>query len=303
VRVRRWRRLNGRFRQELDGRPVPDPSEEYLLYHVLLGAWPIDRDRLQQYFLKAMKEAKVYTSWTNPNPEREAAALAFVDAIVDEARSAHFLDDLRSFRARVAPYGFFNSLTQTLIRLTAPGVPDTYQGTELWSFNLVDPDNRRPVDWPLHRRLLDEIQTSAAKDLARFARSLVDTLEDGRIKLFLTWRALTFRRQHRELFANGDYRPLDARGAAADHVVAFSRGAGAVLVVVPRLLARLGVSGPPLGASVWQNTTLAPGPVPVGARLQNILTGESLVVGESGLPVAEVLATFPVALLAREDRT
>jgi (1->4)-alpha-D-glucan 1-alpha-D-glucosylmutase len=303
ARTRRWRRLNSRHRPQLDGRPVPDPNEEYLLYHAMLGAWPIDRDRLRQYFLKAMKEAKRYTSWTNPNPEREAAALGFVDAILDPARSAAFLSDLQAFRGRVAPYGFFNSLTQTLIRLTAPGVPDTYQGSELWSFNLVDPDNRRPVDWALRRRLLEELQAASAADLGRLARSLVDAMEDGRIKLFLTWRALTFRRRHREWFATGDYRPLEVRGSLAEHVLAFSRGAGAVVVVVPRLLARRGVTGPPLGPSVWQNTTLAPAPVPMGTRLRNVFTGDTVVAGEAGLALAEVLASFPVALLAVEGRT
>jgi (1->4)-alpha-D-glucan 1-alpha-D-glucosylmutase len=300
-RVRRWQRLNARHRHDLDGRPVPDPNEEYLLYHALLGAFPIEADRLRQYFAKAMKEAKVHTSWTNPNPEHEAAALGFVDAILDETSSRHFLDDLRGFRARVAPYGFYNSLAQTLLRITAPGVPDTYQGTELWSFNLVDPDNRRPVDWALRRRLLEEIQAASAANLGGFARSLVDTLEDGRIKLFLTWRALTFRRQHREVFAKGDYRPVEVRGGAAEHVFAFSRAAGAVVVVIPRLLARLGVNGPPLGSAVWHNTTLAPGSETAGTRLRNVLTGDTLTIGESGLAVAEVLSRFPVALLTRQQ--
>jgi (1->4)-alpha-D-glucan 1-alpha-D-glucosylmutase len=303
-RVTRWRRFNRRHRTTIDGRAVPDPLEEYLLYQALVGAWPIDVDRLREYFTKAMREAKVFTSWINPNPERDAAAIVFVEAILDESRAGRFLEDFQPFQARIAHFGAFNALAQVLTRLTAPGVPDTYQGTETWALNLVDPDNRRAVDWDLRRRMLDEVTASAAgPDLATYARGLVDAKDDGRIKMYVTWRALQFRRAHPETFLSGDYRPLDVTGAHADHAVAYARGGGAVVVVIPRLLARLGVEGPPLGRDVWGDTRVRPGGELSRARFRNIFTGETITVEGDAIGVGDALRHFPVALLAREAGT
>src|SRR5207245_2925260 len=157
ARVRVWQNLNRRHRVVVDGQAVPGPNEEYLIYQTLVGAWPISVDRLQTYLLKAIHEAKVETSWINPTIRYDEAVLSFAKTVLDPARSAPFLADFTRFQARVAAFGALNSLAQVLLKVTAPGVPDFYQGTELWDLSLVDPDNRRPVDWELRRRLLHDV--------------------------------------------------------------------------------------------------------------------------------------------------
>src|SRR5262249_7698229 len=239
-----WQRINRRHRTMLDGRAVPGANTEYLIYQTLVGAWPIDVERLRDYLMKAVHEAKSHTSWINPDLRYDRAIAAFAEAVLDPARSQPFLDDFQAFHARVAHFGALNSLAQTLIKITAPGVPDFYQGTELWDLNLVDPDNRRPVDWALRRRLLGGLRhaLAATPDRASVAFELFKSKDDGRVKLPLIAEALAFRRAHPALFASGDYRPLEAHGTLAEHVCAFARvtEAGAALTVVPRLLARGG---------------------------------------------------------------
>jgi (1->4)-alpha-D-glucan 1-alpha-D-glucosylmutase len=272
-----------------------------------VGAWPLDVARLRDYMLKAVREAKVHTSWVNPNPRYDEAIAKFIEVILDPERSADFLEDFVVFQARVAHFGMLSSLGQTLIKLTAPGVPDFYQGSELWDLNLVDPDNRRPVDWGERTRLLDEVLTAlgAGLDRAAFAQELVKSKADGRVKLLVIHEGLAFRRDHRALFESGAYRPLEVRGAYAEHVCAFARvGDGhAALSVVPRLLARRGVDAVPVGVEYWADTWLEL-PGELAGRFGNVLTGERVETapaGEAvGLPLADVMATFPVALLARE---
>jgi (1->4)-alpha-D-glucan 1-alpha-D-glucosylmutase len=296
-----WQRLNRRHRTMVEGAAVPGANTEYLIYQTLVGAWPIDAERLTTYLLKAVREAKVHTSWINPNARYDEALTRFATAILDRQRSAAFLDDFAPFQARIACFGALNSLAQTLVKITAPGVPDFYQGTELWDLSLVDPDNRRPVDWKLRRRLLDDLghALDTTSDRAALARALWTEREDGRVKLFVVREALGLRRARPALFAAGAYRPLEARGALAEHLCAFARVAEdeATLTVVPRLLARRGGDAPPLDAEYWQDTTIEL-PADVGRRFRNVLTGEP-VDGEA-LPVGRVLRHFPVALLARE---
>jgi len=288
----------------VDGQAVPGPNEEYLLYQTLVGAWPISVDRLQEYLRKAIHEAKVETSWINPAIRYDEAVLSFAKAILDPAQSARFLADFTRFQARIAAFGALNSLAQVLVKVTAPGVPDFYQGTELWDLSLVDPDNRRPVDWALRRRLLDELvkEMDGTQDLAGLARSLLETREDGRIKLYLTRQALAFRHTRALLFETGAYRPLEAQGPLAEHICAFARAANgaAALTVVPRHLARRRIDEPPLGPQYW-GTTWLPIPDDLAARFRNVLTGEILDVGLAaegrGLELGRVLANFPVALL------
>jgi (1->4)-alpha-D-glucan 1-alpha-D-glucosylmutase len=307
ARVAVWQRLNRRHHTAVDGAPVPGANTAYLIYQTLLGAWPIDAARLRAYMLKATREAKVHTSWVNPNPRYDEAIARFVDTILDPGRSAAFLEDFIVFQARVAHFGMLSSLGQTLVKLTAPGVPDFYQGSELWDLNLVDPDNRRPVDWAVRERLLDEVLTAlaAGRDRAAFAHELVKTKADGRVKLFLIHEGLAFRRARRALFETGAYRALEARGAYAEHVCAFARVTddAAAVTVIPRLLARRGVDAVPLGIEYWADTRLEL-PAALGGRFTNVLTGERLQTvpadGGAGLPLADALATFPVALLERE---
>ncbi|HYQ91893.1 MAG TPA: malto-oligosyltrehalose synthase, partial [Candidatus Competibacteraceae bacterium] len=248
-RLQRWSRLNQNERRSVDNKPAPSRNDEYLLYQTLLGAWPLEeldeagleafRQRIENYMLKAVKEAKVHSSWVNPNPEYEGAIVAFIQALLKPGKN-RFLEDFLPDQRRIARLGLFNSLSQTLIKLTAPGVPDIYQGTELWDFSLVDPDNRRPVDYERRRALLMELQTlveTAGDDLAGRVRGLLDRLEDGRSKLYVNWRTLRLRREQSELFGHGDYVPLAVAGAKSRHVCAFARvyENTRVVVVAPRL--------------------------------------------------------------------
>jgi (1->4)-alpha-D-glucan 1-alpha-D-glucosylmutase len=307
ARVAAWQRLNRQHRAMVDGQPTPGANTEYLIYQTLVGAWPIDAARLRPYLLKAVREAKSHTSWVNPHARYEEAIDRFAEAILDPARAGRFLDDFTVFQARIAHFGALNSLGQTLVKITAPGVPDFYQGSELWDLNLVDPDNRRPVDWALRRRLLDEIAAAAgaATDRAALAHDLAKARDDGRVKLYLIREALAFRRARRALFERGDYRPVEVRGAWAEHVCAFARVAAdaAALTVIPRLLARRGLDGLPLADAWWGDTRLAL-PAGVGARFANVLTGERVAAEPDGdglaLPLGRVLAAFPVALLEGE---
>jgi (1->4)-alpha-D-glucan 1-alpha-D-glucosylmutase len=291
----------------VDGAPVPGANTEYFIYQTLVGAWPIDAARLRAYMLKATREAKVHTSWINPNPRYDEAIARFVEAILDPERSVAFLEDFVVFHARVAHFGMLSSLGQILVKLTAPGVPDFYQGSELWDLSVVDPDNRRPVDWGQRLRLLDEVLTAlaAGRDRAAFADELVKSKADGRVKLFVIHQGLAFRRARRALFETGAYRPLEVRGAYAEHVCAFARAAdgGVAVTVIPRLLARRGIDAVPLGIEYWADTWVEL-PRDLAGGFTNVLTGERLAptpVGEvAGLPLAEILGAFPVALLERE---
>jgi (1->4)-alpha-D-glucan 1-alpha-D-glucosylmutase len=270
--VRRWAALNARHHHG----EWPDRNAEYLFDQTLVGAWPIETDRLLEYMQKAAREAKAHTSWTTPNETYEAALRAFVEAAMADVT---FTVDVEAFVAPLITPGRINSLAQTLLKLTAPGVPDIYQGTELWDLSLVDPDNRRPVDYALRRRLLAALDRATPEQI--MARS-----DEGLPKLWVIRQALQLRRQHPAPFgADGVYRPLAAIGARADHVVAFARGDSAV-TVVPRLVMRL--------EGNWLNTTLE---LPSGAW-RNELTGD---VVQGVVRLTDLLARFPVALLSRVE--
>jgi len=316
-RIEQWSRINRAHKIRVDDLMVPDANEEYLLYQTLVGAWPLELGstescaefvkRIQAYLLKALHEAKVHTSWINPNPDYDAAAVEFVRRILDEGTNLPFLDDLRGFQAQISHFGLLNSLSQSLLKLAAPGVPDTYQGTETWDFSLVDPDNRRAVDYARLRRMLQDLRTAALAsggDLREFARDLVATKEDGRIKLYVTERVLRCRRDHPGLFSSGDYLPISTGGAKAGHLFAFARRAGGrcALVAVPRLMTRLApdVARPPLGEAIWEDTWLDVSDMDLASRWCNAFTGEILAPsdreGKRCVTAAEVFAHFPVAL-------
>ena len=314
--VGRWHRWNRRHAAEVDGRPAPDRNDEYLLYQTLIGAWPIAlmepeeaatfTARIQEYMLKAAREAKVNTSWINPNEAYDEALRSFVARILEPDSGNRFLPDFISFQTFVARLGMVNSLAQTLLKITAPGVPDFYQGTEVWNFSLVDPDNRRPVDFASRISLLEGLRERIAMGhLVELARELVEQWMDGRIKLYTIHRALTYRRRAPDLFRAGEYVPLSTGGAYAEHVCAFARrqATTAVLTVVPRLIGVLTDNGArlPLGTEVWGDTrVLLPRDLPAGPYL-NLFTGTEVrtrpVDAAAGLPVGDLLAEFPVALL------
>jgi (1->4)-alpha-D-glucan 1-alpha-D-glucosylmutase len=311
--LRRWQGWNRGQKSHLAGAEVPDAHEEYFLYQTLVGTWPLTPlaaaaqaqfvERLAQYMEKALREAKVHTSWINPHAAYEQAVRTFVQQILTPGAGNRFLVDFGRFQARIALAGCVNSLAQTLLKSTAPGVPDLYQGTELWDDSLVDPDNRRPVDFPTRMALLAELQQRAAEGALPLVQELLAQWRDGRIKLYVTSQALQCRRTHLALFRDGDYLPLASVGPRRDHVVAFARRRETTwaLVVVPRLLSRLCARGtPPVGQRVWGRSTLR---LPPAAPLHwhNVLTGEALTA--SGTPpavqlsLAQIFQHVPVALL------
>jgi (1->4)-alpha-D-glucan 1-alpha-D-glucosylmutase len=316
----RWAALNAAKKtvSEDDEQPVPDANDEYLLYQTLVGAWPLGEvggeahedfaSRIRAYMEKATREAKVHTSWINPDAEYDEGLARFVDSVLERSEGNEFLADFLALQPVVARMGMVNALAQTLVKLAAPGVPDVYQGQELWDFSLVDPDNRRPVDYALRERRLAELTGRLADgDPRELAAELVERWEDGRIKLYVTWRALLLRQALEALFASGDYVPLTASGSAAEHVFAFARRTddAAVIVAVPRLVATLmrdrDFALP--DAHAWKGTTIDGPAAIVGGRWRNVFTGEEVEAreGEEGASLAadRVFRGFPVALLER----
>jgi (1->4)-alpha-D-glucan 1-alpha-D-glucosylmutase len=316
--IRRWQQINRARREQLaePGQVPIFPNEEYLIYQTLVGTWPFEAEadkvddnyiaRIEEYIVKAVREAKIHSSWLNPNEEYETELKNYVRALL--IPGSDFLRDFCEFQAGIARAGVFNSLAQTLLKTTAPGVPDFYQGSELWDLNLVDPDNRRPVDYAHRRKLLAELNAavsieSGSDALGQFVDELVRTAEDGRIKLYLMNRALCLRRARRAVFLQGEYTPLAASGALSNHVVAFARGTGEqqIIVVTGRYFTRLMSDGAPVG-DVWAGNTLALSDEQAG-RYRDVLTGQQFYAkqGETGwgLSLDEVFAHLPVALLER----
>ena len=307
----RWRRLNARHRTTVKGRLAPDTNTEYLFYQTLIGIWPAPRpgrraddvperawldaarERLEQYMLKAVKEAKTRTSWTEPDEQYEAALEQFIGAILAGGDDAPFLADLSRFVARIAPAGHWNALARLLVHLTAPGTPDTYQGDDLWFFALVDPDNRRPVDYRRREELLASVSEAGALAALHVA--------DDRLKLGILQRLLNTRRARAALFTRGRYAPLEVRGTYARHLFAFAREdeSGAAIVIAPRLLAsRLTPEG---RVADWGDTAVVLPAGVRGATLRSVLRDQDVpILGESASIAANaVLAEFPLALLLR----
>jgi (1->4)-alpha-D-glucan 1-alpha-D-glucosylmutase len=315
LRVRDWRRFNRSHRSLVNDRPAPSANDEYMLYQTLVGAWPSEPlndtgdwktfcERIENYMLKAIREAKETTSWVNRNTEYETAVSSFVRTLLTPTAKNRFLDDFVPFQRRVARIGLWNSLSQTLLKLTCPGVPDIYQGNELWDFSLVDPDNRRPVDYIRRQQMFESIRVYGNDPDPQSIGRLLETPEDGRLKIYLTWRALCLRQQQPDLFQRGEYLPLAVEGTKAKHVVAFVRkfGTTTALVVVPRLIAGLlnDIDLPPIGARVWEDTHVLLPAQSSSQNCRNALTGEVLNLQKAGeyakIGVSEALAAFPVAL-------
>ncbi|MEA2640619.1 MAG: (1-_4)-alpha-D-glucan 1-alpha-D-glucosylmutase [Chloroflexota bacterium] len=315
--VGRWGKMNAAHRTNAGGTPAPDHNDEYLLYQTLVGAWPdtdptpeelaVLRERIGGYMLKATKEAKTHTSWINPNEAYDEAIQEFVGRVLADPEHNAFLADFCSLQRRIAHHGRLNALSQTLLKLTSPGVPDIYQGTELWDLSLVDPDNRRPVDYAARRAELASLEPAFegdAETLAELLASLTSDLARPGAKLFLIARVLNYRRRHPDLFTRGGYTPCDGRGPAGRHVVAFMREwvGEHVIVIAPRLTVGLvsDIGRLPLGETVWKETAVEV-PTRSADRYRNWLTGEVLDVKPRGrtreLAMSEILKQFPVALL------
>ncbi len=304
ARVWRWQGMNSGKKREVDGIAFPEGNTEYLIYQTLVGAWPLEdehvpefRERLKAYLMKATREAKTHTSWINPNNDYEEAVNAFVDAILTDGDNP-FLTDFREFEQTTRWFGALNSLSQALLKITSPGVPDIYQGNELWDFSLVDPDNRRPIDYGLRSKLLDQLQSSPPDPA-----DLLTNWTDGRVKLWLTHAALAFRCDHAGLFLAGEYLPLVVSGQRADHVVAFARrhDDAWAIIVAPRLYATLAAAnglGPgdaPVG-DVWGDTVVT---LPEDAPDEwERVVGAGCVAASGGtLRIAQVLENTPVMIL------
>ena len=309
--VRRWSRLNRSHKRVVDGVRAPSRNDEYLLYQLLLGSLPHGElddagladcaTRIEAVMLKSARESKALTSWMNPNEPYEAALAAFVRALFGRRERNLFQDDLQRSVAVVAWHGALNGLTLAVVKTLSPGVPDYYQGHEAIELSLVDPDNRRPVDFDRRRSLLAEAEALWQRpDRSAGLRELLARAVDGDAKFWVTWRALQLKREFGPALARADYLPLEVRGLHAAHVVAFARRAGPrwVVVVGTRLSVALGQGAAPVGA-VWGDTAIVwpPGGAEVPRRLDDAISGQRIVVPGDALPLAEALREFPVAAL------
>jgi (1->4)-alpha-D-glucan 1-alpha-D-glucosylmutase len=305
----RWRSWNDPRKHIVDGTPVPTSDEEIMLYQTMLGAWPLGeeevpdfRPRLQKYMIKATREAMVHTKWTVPNVKHEKALVDFIAAIMKPSADNEFLRDFLRFQQEIAFYGALNGLAQVLIKIAFPGVPDFYQGSELWDLRLVDPDNRGPVEFGKRSACLRDI--CGEQRNSTILPDLLAHWPDGRIKLFIICKALGFRMANSNLYTNGEYTPLGATGGRKENVVAFARHFRNTwsIVAVPRLGTKLVARGQwPVGEGVWESTGLA---LPKNAprTWKNVFTGEineaHLTRKESSLMLREVFRSFPVAVLS-----
>jgi (1->4)-alpha-D-glucan 1-alpha-D-glucosylmutase len=303
--LQKWRTVNRRWKKDVSESEAPDADEEYLLYQTLLGTWPVEADgkpegkvspeyieRIQNYMTKALNEAKLNTSWIQPNESWLAATRDFVSKILEPGAKNKFLPTFLPVAEEIARLGAINSLAQTLLKVTSPGVPDIYQGNEIWNFALVDPDNRRPVDYKRCAEMLSCLSSKTPEEL-------LQNWPDGRIKMFLTQRALQFRNEHVDLFRSGNYLPLPASGTFADHCIAFARQLDrhAVIVIVPRISSRVGF--PPIGDR-WKDTTIE---LPEGfplERWRQVITGHEFWIKDRRVRLADVMSILPFAMIANQ---
>jgi len=312
--IRAWEAFNQDKKTTVAGELVPSANEEYFLYQTLVGAWPMalmnseeHREfvaRIHSYMEKALREAKVNTSWVNPNIEYEAAFHNFLDAVLNRTASKPFLDDFTVFHARIATAGMFNSLSQTVLKIASPGLPDFYQGTEVWNFSLADPDNRRAVDYHRLQTLLARLKSADSAHSSSLLDRLVAEPTDGSLKLYVTRSALCFRRDNRPLFTKGSYLPLRATGDRNKHLVTFARffRETALVVMVGRFFGQLdSQTRLPVGLDAWGNTEIVLRKRLPAGPYRELFTGQTVTPirrnGNLILPVAEAFAHLPVALL------
>jgi len=312
--LKAWSRINRTKKTKLRGVEVPDRNDEYFLYQTLLGSYPASQnpetdflERLTAYLIKAVREAKVHTEWLKPDGAYEEAFVGFARRMLTAPEGNPFLEAFLPFAKKIAYCGMFNSLAQTVLKIASPGVPDIYQGAELWDLSFVDPDNRRPVDFVKRRDLLEELKSAETKDRAGLLGDLLSRWEDGRIKLYLIHKLLSFRRARHELFAEGEYIPLETSGELSQSVCAFARRKGNLwaLAAAPRLIGNVVYRGiAPLGAEFWDTTALClPTDMPV--RWRDVITGNDVEAshrdGTKELLLSRLFQNFPVALLYNEE--
>ncbi len=313
-----WKRLNKKKKVIIDGQMVPDSNEEYLLYQTLLGAWPVESmntseheifvKRIKDYMLKALREAKVNTSWKNPNVTYENAMMDYIEIILKNVRGNQFLKDFHIFQKKISHCGMYNSLSQTLLKITSPGIPDFYNGTEIWDFSLVDPDNRRPVNYDIRINIIGELKRRESElPLYELARELTTLRENGKIKLYLIYKSLNYRMRNRELFEKGEYIPLSAIGEKNYNICTFARRIDSenVIIATPRFFTKLIPQTDilPFGREVWKDTSIVIPFAEYGVKYRNIFTGEIVTTEERDgtvlLLLSDIIKNFPVALLER----
>ncbi|MCF6150528.1 MAG: malto-oligosyltrehalose synthase [Candidatus Kuenenia sp.] len=316
--VIRWSRINKKHKRIVEDLVAPDKNEEYLFYQTLIGAWPIEpmddsgyeifKNRIKEYMLKALREAKVNTSWINPHTTYEEGLMYFIDSVMKRKQGNTFLHDFKKFQKEISHCGIYNSLAQTLLKITSPGIPDIYQGNELWSFCLVDPDNRRPVDYDIRIKMLAELkEQETTGERQTLIANIMKNRENSMIKLYVTYKALTFRKENRELFETASYIPLEVTGSKGHNVCAFARNSNTqtILVVVPRFMTQIlsNVEELPFGENVWEDTFLILPFENNTAGYRNIFTGEMVTAknidGITRIFLSEIFTSFPVALMER----
>ncbi len=308
--MRRWSGWHASLERKVAGRVVPDRLTARFIYQTLIGVWPVGesrfnglRDRVLTYMRKASREAKVHTSWIAPNEEYENALLDFVSDLFDHTKAPGFHGDMAELMRKVSFFGALNSLAMTHLKLTMPGVPDVYQGNEIWRFDLADPDNRRTVDFAAMEAELLSLDQAECEDRNGLVSLLLDQWMDGRVKLYLISRLLRHRRSRKSFYRRADYSPLKCRGKRSDNVLAFCRKDRDVwaLSAVPRLMTRLTDAGRfPLGERAWRETSLSL-PAHAPESYYDVLTGREVRARRSrgglGIPAATIFESFPTALL------
>jgi (1->4)-alpha-D-glucan 1-alpha-D-glucosylmutase len=313
--LQRWQHFNQIHKIILpDNREFPDRNEEFLLYQTLIGSWPLFpmddlgrmqyQERIENYMIKAAREAKIHTSWINPNEVYEKGIQQFIQRVLHSKSNHQFLEDFERFLKPLSMAGIFNSLSQTTLKMTTPGIPDFYQGSELWEFTLVDPDNRRPVDYSHREHLLTMLKRRSQENLDELIGHLMENLEDGAIKLYIIWRILNFRAHYPFLFREGDYLPLEVIGAKARHVAAFSRikGNHQIIVAVGRFYSQLPgfPTKMPIG-KVWDDTAILL-PSQLEGNFREVLSGQTIKLNQNKeLNLEQIFAKFPFAVLEKGD--
>ena len=303
--LKNWSKMNKHFKKRVHGTLMPDENDEYFLYQTLIGVFPFEEDeyprlidRIKKYIIKAVREAKRHTAWIKPDTEYENACISFVEKLLNPSENNLFYKEFLSFHKKIAFFGIFNSLSQVLVKITSPGIPDFYQGTELWDLNLVDPDNRRDVDFQKREYFLSAIQEKAHNNMGALIQELLESKEDGRIKLFLIHRALKARQRCSEVFQQGAYIPIEVSGQFKDCIIAYARQNKEqwALTVVPRFITKVVSEGEyPVGEQLWKDTFLI---LPEGtpSSFHNAITDYPLQY-EGPCMVGKILEHFPAGLL------
>lgn len=312
----KWNKINRKKKILVDGKRVPDKNEEYLLYQTLIGTWPFrflnDEDytsfkvRIKKYMVKALREAQSNTSWINPFTLYEDAMTIFIERILD-GKDNKFLDDFIEFEKKIFHYGIYNSLSQTLLKITSPGVPDFYQGTEIWDFSLVDPDNRRDINFELRKKMLAELKNFYQQNGAlKLVKELIENREDGKIKMYVIYKALNFRKRHRYLFEKGEYIPLEVFGERSNNICTFARRIGqkVVIVAIARFFTELISDKEVFPFDVeWKNSFIAVPFAEKGEKYRNIFTDEVIEANDNErtniLMLSKIFVTSPVVLLEK----